>query len=223
MQKRRYGHLTPRYVRDRLAVWFYQRRFKQHPWLTADAIPMLEELLRKSDRGIEWGSGRSTRWFASQVQHLVSVESSKLWFERVTQQLKDEGIENVDYHLVETTENDEKDVDARREYAQIARKLEDCSLDFALVDGFARGQCMLEALPKLKPGGILILDNANWYLPGPTRAPRSMKTGDAIVDAEFQRFAELTPDWRHVRTTNGVWDTWIWIVPPEWTAEKARG
>lgn len=218
--RRKFGHITPRYVWNRLGVWFYQRNHQQHPWLTATAIRFLEDVLKPSDRGIEWGSGRSTRWFASQVGHLTSVESNRTWFDRVTKQLAENELANVDYNLVETTEFAEEDAESRQAYAQVARKLEDHSLDFALIDGLARGQCMLEALPKLKAGGILILDNANWYLPGKTHAPRSLKLGQEITDPHFKRFAEITADWRCWRTSNGVWDTWFWLVPAEWGSSE---
>ncbi len=46
------------------------------------------------------------------------------------------------------------------------------SLDYALVDGSYRDECVMRALEVLRPGGMLILDNANWYIPHPTVFPR---------------------------------------------------
>ena len=36
--RRRFNHLTPRYVKDRIGLWFYELRNPDAPWLTADAI-----------------------------------------------------------------------------------------------------------------------------------------------------------------------------------------
>jgi putative heme iron utilization protein len=44
------------------------------PWLTKEAILLLERLLRPDDIGLEFGSGRSTIWFAERVEKLISIE-----------------------------------------------------------------------------------------------------------------------------------------------------
>src|SRR5260370_33778517 len=41
------------------------------------------------------------------------------------------------------------------------------SRDYALVDSSPRGCLCMAIAPKLKTGGVLILDNANWYIPPP--------------------------------------------------------
>ena len=46
-------------------------------------------------------------------------------------------------------------------YAQRANRFRDHGFDIVMVDGRARTACMEQALPKVRPGGgILILDNA---------------------------------------------------------------
>jgi hypothetical protein len=61
---------------------------------------MLATLLHPTDRGAEFGSGRSTLWFAARVAELTSVETNTRWHERVTNQLKECGVSNVEYILV---------------------------------------------------------------------------------------------------------------------------
>jgi len=90
-------------------------------------VDILENWLRPTDRGIEWGSGRSTIWFAERVGCLVSVEHSPVWYERVSAELKRQGLENVEYHFCE----DEAD------YCRVADAFPSDSFDFCLVDGLA--------------------------------------------------------------------------------------
>lgn len=64
---RRLSHLTPRYVFNRIAVLLDERRNPEHPWLTADAVRILSTLILPTDIGVEFGSGRSTKWFAQRL------------------------------------------------------------------------------------------------------------------------------------------------------------
>ena len=84
------------------------------------------------------------------------------------------------------------------------------SLDFVFVDGEYRDECAVRGLELLKPGGLLILDNAELYLPDDTRSPWSVER--PISPLWEQVSAELA-GWRRVSTTNGVWDTVIWFKP----------
>src|SRR6185295_16083792 len=53
-------HWTPRYVYDRTSDLLYAHRHPGLPWITRQATDLLAGLLRPSDRGLEFGSGRST-------------------------------------------------------------------------------------------------------------------------------------------------------------------
>jgi hypothetical protein len=93
-------HLTPRYVCNRIRDLVYQRAHPTDPWLTPEAIGLLATLLHPTDRGAEFGSGRSTLWFAARVAELTSVETNARWHEAVTRQLKERSVDNVDCILV---------------------------------------------------------------------------------------------------------------------------
>jgi hypothetical protein len=47
-------------------------------------------------------------------------------------------------------------------YVVVFEELQDGSLDFVVVDGHYRQACIRAAIPKLKMGGLLLLDNSNW-------------------------------------------------------------
>ena len=68
------SHRTPRYVYHRTRQLCYERAHPDEPWLTPAAIGLLATLLRPADTGAEFGSGRSTLWFAARVAALTSVE-----------------------------------------------------------------------------------------------------------------------------------------------------
>jgi hypothetical protein len=210
---RSFAHLTPRYVLDRAAWAIHQRRHPEEPWLTPRAVRLLDSLLLPSDRGIEWGSGRSTRWFARRLRHLISVEHVKVWFETVNGQLASEGIANVDYRLIPPDEGPTAATGGPRSpYVRVVDEVEDGSLQFALVDGYAREFCANAVLDKLACGGLLVVDNANWFLDHETKSPAS-RTGMGHLNKDWIDFAQRVRNWRHIWTSSGVTDTALWIKP----------
>ena len=88
MLNRRLNHISFRYVHNRLRVKLEELKHPEHPWLTKDAIKLLEDLICPNDIGIEFGSGRSTLWFAERLKHLTSVEDNEVWYSKVTKQIK---------------------------------------------------------------------------------------------------------------------------------------
>jgi predicted O-methyltransferase YrrM len=207
------SHRTPRYVYHRTRQLLYERAHPADPWLTPAAIGLLTTLLRPDDTGAEFGSGRSTLWFAARVAALTSVEHDIWWHETVTARLKERGLGNVDYILAV----DDLPVERGGEsgYARTALAFPDASLDFALVDGRYRDYSAQFIMPKLKPGGMLIIDNVNWYLPCRSKAPnsRTAELGPA-TDVWAEVWRQLS-GWRTIWTSSGVWDTAIFIKPED--------
>ncbi len=203
------SHWTPRYIKHRLQWALYQRRNMDKPWLTPQANAALATLIQPEDRGIEWGSGRSTQWFAARLAHLISVENHSGWYESVKKTLAEKNLTNVDYRLLEVEDGKNEDV---APYVRVVDGIEDNSLGFALVDGMARGSCANAVIPKLKPGGLLVVDNINWFLDHPTFSPAS-RTGKGPRDGIWRRYAEQVSRWRMIWTSSGVTDTAIWFKP----------
>jgi predicted O-methyltransferase YrrM len=205
-------YLTPRYIYNRIRDIVYQRTHPADPWLTPAAIGLLSTLLHPTDQGAEFGSGRSTLWFASRVAALTSVETNTRWHETVTNQLKERDVANVEYILIpedHPTENGDGP------YAKTALAFPDASLDFALVDSYYRDYTAKYIMPKVKPGGLLIIDNINWSLPCQSKAPG---TRPAELGPSTSTWAELQRElagWRTIWTSNGIWDTAIFFRPPD--------
>lgn len=85
--KRSYKHLSPRYIKNRIMVLWDQCQHPKNPWLTADSVKLLEQLLQPSDVGVEFGSGRSTIWFVNRVKQLTSIENNSVWYESIKKKL----------------------------------------------------------------------------------------------------------------------------------------
>jgi predicted O-methyltransferase YrrM len=202
--------VVPRYVRDSLAVRAEALRPDRRPWITRDALELLDGLLRPTDRGIEWGSGGTTTWFAARIEHLTSIEGSPQWHAGLQSELDVRRIGNVDLRLVSAEDLGHGTPEHRSAYVGAVPDVEPGSIDLAFVDGEYRDECALRALDLLRPGGLLVLDNAETYLPTTTRSPWSVP---APATPRWQELVERTAGWRRIWTTNGVWDTAIWLVP----------
>ena len=210
--------LRPRYVADRVRLAVHQRLNPDAPWLTAKAIALLAQWLRPEHVGIEWGSGRSTLWFAERVRYLMSVEHDPAWHGSISSQLEARGFTNVDYRLHPCEPERVEAADwiismFASNYVRAVDSFEPQSIDFALVDGMYRSACALAVLPRLKPGGLLIVDNVNWFLPSASRAPSSRKADDVPLTPTWEEFAVAVSGWERKWMENGVADTAIWVAP----------
>ncbi|MGH3186217.1 MAG: class I SAM-dependent methyltransferase [Streptosporangiaceae bacterium] len=206
---RRVRHRTPRYVCARTRQLLYERGHPDAPWLTPEAVRLLGRMLLPSDRGLEFGSGRSTIWFAQRVRHLTSVEHDERWYADVSGRLKERALGNVDYILAPRDEPAERGGGSK--YAQVALAFADSSLDFALIDGTYREHTARYALLLIKPGGILIIDNVNWYLPSDSRAPNSRAPAHGPAGQLWAEIARDLAGWRRIWTSSGVSDTAIFV------------
>ncbi len=201
----------PRLFFDRGAEAVTRRSMgRDKAWLTKDAIVLLSQLLKDTDHVLEFGAGRSTTWFAGMVDHVTSVEDSSEWAEFVRVGAAQQGFTNIDIHVVAATTNGIDSPEHRDAYVNVAGHLEPESLGMVLVDGHYRDACALRGVDLVHSGGLLVLDNAETYLPSSTRSPWGIPAPATVGWAEF---LEKVAAWRCIWTTNGVWDTVIWIKP----------
>ena len=159
----------PVYLVRRLALMAYERRHPDHPWIAAGAIDFCAAHLHQQMEALEWGSGRSTLWWARHVKHLVSVEQDEMWHSIISQKLSDQAIANVDYRFVQVDPNitggPRQVFDVLPPYVAVIEQFPPQSLDFVVVDGHYRVACIRAAIPRLKAGGLLLIDNFNWLPP----------------------------------------------------------
>ena len=203
-------HWTPHYVVNRL-VWAVQERLHpQEPWLTRQACDFIGRWLKPEHHGIEWGSGRSTLWLASHMGRLISIEHDSVWYQQIQDRLKTDQIKNVDYRFASTTQTTGAGI---IRYEDVALELQDATLDFALVDGQLRDLCVGNVLGKLKPGGLLVLDNAEQFISHPSYSPSSLSQKGAKMTDRWQALTQQLSTWNCTWTSNGVFDTAMFIKP----------
>jgi predicted O-methyltransferase YrrM len=180
------------------------------PWMTPAAVDILHLILTPDLKGFEFGSGRSTLFIAARAGELTSLEHNEEWYTHIREELTKRNLAHVHYFL-QPQQNDPAKTTAYpknnyinyvmprvpatcfTQYYTFIDQYPDEAFDFIIVDGRARVECTQHAIPKLKRGGLLILDNA-----------------------ERQRYVAihtLLRNWKKVFTTSGITDTVFWFKP----------
>lgn len=209
-----FSYLSPRCLYGLLRRQVWRRMNPGVPWLTRQAVEILDSRLKPSDVGLEWGSGRSTIWLAHRVAHLTSIEHNDHWYNRVKKALSDKGVDNVELLYVPLEEKNK----GQPEYVRVAAESAEggkASLDFVLVDGRLRDQCTEVALQLLKPGGMLLIDDAARYIQHPYCCPQSP---EAQNGPPSQLWAKIAMELETIRiksiwTSDGVTATVFYIMP----------
>jgi hypothetical protein len=121
------------------------------PWYTYPAIEFIAQLDFANKSVFEYGSGNSTLFWSRVSTRVTSVEHNPEWFEVVSARAP----ANCRILL-------EPDLDG---YVDAIDGFPD-GFDVIVVDGYAqkrtRARCAQKAIEHLKPGGMIILDNADW-------------------------------------------------------------
>ncbi len=135
--------------------------------MSPNEIAMIETILLSYGSHVdvlEWGSGGSTVYFTNFLRNKgisytwKSIEYNKIWYERISNAVKED--KNVKLFLfdVGNTENKQR-YTLMEEYiahpATFGKKY-----DVILVDGRKRRKCLLEASKLLKPNGVVLLHDA---------------------------------------------------------------
>lgn len=179
--------LQPIYLARRAAYQLHVRRHPNEPWLAPSAIAFLDRELPRGGVGLEWGSGRSTAWFGQRLSRLVSIEMDAEWFESVRAKVVDMPSVELRHVLLDHPREQptRPHYDLVPRYVSVIDEFPDESLDFVLVDGHYRQACVLAALSKLRPGGLLAVDNTDW-LPDdlwgvPAEWPRAHRSANVVT------------------------------------------
>jgi hypothetical protein len=85
--------------------------------------------------------------------------------------------------------------------------------DMALVDGLYRDACALWALRTVKPGGVIVVDNVQRYLPHQTFAPYAIGAAGTPATPKWEQFWAVAGKWRQLWTSNGIEDTAFFFKP----------
>ncbi len=166
-------------ARARLSPWLRTLRAgvdpveEATPLVTYAALDWLEAHVGPDVKVFEWGSGASTIWLARRVAQLVTVENDPEWHRRVAAALKEQGLASCQLILAEA---EPAGPDTPPEWVSPRRRFQGLSFeryvrsidphpeghfDLVCVDGRQRVACARRAVAHVRPGGHLLLDNAD--------------------------------------------------------------
>jgi len=120
------------------------------PWYTYAAIQYFNQLDFSDCRILELGSGYSSVYWASRASSVLSVERARDWYEEMRSM---NNSENCEILLFED----------RVDYFAFLDSVGAEYFDVVIIDGRDRYESLLSVKHALKPGGIIIFDNADWY------------------------------------------------------------
>jgi hypothetical protein len=115
----------------------------------------------------EWGTGASTVWLAKRAEMVISVDDNRYYADSVSKILSRRKLKNVNISVCERRDKHEgcKATSSLgvggcfEEYVNEIRK-NDRLYDLIIIDGRAREACIVEAVKKLTPGGIIFIDDS---------------------------------------------------------------
>ncbi|GAB4401195.1 MAG: hypothetical protein OHK0053_23590 [Microscillaceae bacterium] len=152
------------------------------PWFTYPAIEYLSQLDLSQKDVLEWGSGNSSLFFAKRVKSIVSIESDKNWFEEISKQKYDN--QEIIFSEIDNYEEQPKFLNKR--------------FDVVIIDGKKRYECAKVAGNYINEGGIIILDNSDWYK---NSARTLRKLG--LIQVDFSGFGPIN---------NYTWTTSVFFM-----------
>ena len=121
------------------------------PWLPFRLIDTLEERLAPGMRVFEFGGGGSTLWFLDLGLEVVTAEHDTEWS-----------------HILEKTASSPSWTllvrpldDGGTAYVDAIDAYPDGHFDLVVVDGRHRARCVAAALTKVRPGGMLVVDDVD--------------------------------------------------------------
>lgn len=172
------------------SYWSYYARWKKYltnhndslknelPWITFPVTDFLNDWIKKEYRVLEYGGGSSSIYFSRRAGEVITVEHHDGWFKDISKVIADKGITNWKglmyspevgtpygndisnplHYVSDDPDSVGKNYNA---YASAIDQFSDGYFDLVLVDGRVRPSCMYHAIPKIRKGGLLILDNSD--------------------------------------------------------------
>lgn len=127
---------------------------------------------------LEWGSGGSTLFFSNFVKEIHSFEHSIKWYEKISKQIDQHNIKNINYNYIPSDFEYKGPPPGRtkfplgdkfrriprgapikyfKTYVNAVERFDKSKFDVVLVDGRCRLYCAVKALPYLKDGGCVYI------------------------------------------------------------------
>jgi hypothetical protein len=154
------------------------RLVEKLPWINYEAQEFLIKILNKNFIVYEYGAGSSTLFFSQKVKKIISIEHDLSWFNYFTKTVENLKFENIELNFFQPKKKNPESIkygskhDLKwknydfEKYVESIDQYEDDYFDLVVIDGRARDFCLEKAIPKVKPGGYILFDNADRELYG---------------------------------------------------------
>lgn len=158
------------------------------PWFVMGSITYLEDEFLEDPyhplefKAFEWGSGGSTLWLSQRTKSVITLEHDREWLEKTRAELDKYGITNVSLILRQLDNGYIEHIDA----------FPNEHFDIIMIDGRRRSDCLRHAIPKLRCGGALVLDNSE--------------------RAEYQEAQKMVAHWWSKTWDSGYTEGWMTTV-----------
>lgn len=139
------------------------------PWYTYPAIEFLNQFDYSDKTVFEWGGGNSSLFWSRRAQKIFTVDNDKEWADKIKSESKNGNLE------IRWIDNKDKYIGAIHDLSG--------KFDLIIIDGKFRSECANTCLSHLKEGGLIILDNSDWY---PKTAKRLKSCG--LLQIDFSGF-----------------------------------
>jgi hypothetical protein len=132
------------------------------PKYTLPVIEYLDNLDLSHKTVFEFGVGGSTLWWSRRCKAITSVDTSEKWINEITKKSEDKNVEII--HRSASA-------------APLSISEKDVQYDIILIDGaFSRYDSAVAAVKHLALGGMILLDDADWY----TRTSQFLRANNLI-------------------------------------------
>lgn len=169
------------------------------PWFTNSFLKELAKWDISNWDIFEWGSGYSTLWFSQNCKNLTTIEHSLEWGKAVQASLDKLNIKNVSLKIRKgSKQEDIGDNGLETSYVEAIEE-ENKKYDCIIIDGIHRNDCAFKAIKHIKPGGIIILDNADQKTIGLNSTP----TFELLKQYELKSYPQKN---------HADWKTVYWII-----------
>lgn len=148
-----------------------------YPPIDYDALKWLQDFIEDDMIVFEYGSGSSTLYFRETVKAVVSVEHSPDKYNKLKKRMRWYN-NNSTYELIEPVDEPKPYPYSHENYGSIIPSLLyknfksyvnyidiyiDNSFDIIFINGRSRASCIRAAVPKVRKGGIIIVNNSDRY------------------------------------------------------------
>jgi len=136
-------------IRNRLG------RIPERPWIVPAAVGWLGRRMRRDWSVLELGSGRSTLWLGRRAGSVLTFEDNEFWHQRAAELIAEQGLANVRLRRLPV-----------EEFSATIGAMADETFDLVVVDFLEsedsdRVEAVRAARSKVRPGGLLLLDDSD--------------------------------------------------------------